>query len=154
MSADIPDFTWWFRERPVDAKFYSGNFSIADGATITIVDLPGHDCILEVLEFGTNHQNIACYIGAYSEAGVASAALPIAFYDGSAGAAAMPSAANTYGAIHWTILHYDAVNNRYKMGLNRIVRFPHGVRIQFNNVTGAARNIAYVIVIQDKGVLP
>lgn len=64
-----------------------------------------------------------------------------------------PKIIKNRGHSWFDIIHYDEINNKYKIALNRPLHFPQGVRINFVNTTGTPKGelgkIAYNITVRE-----
>jgi hypothetical protein len=154
MSIDVPDYTWWFRERPVDTRHYYFSGNIGALTTIIVLDAVRHDLQIDYLELGTDYIDMILGLYVYNSAGVISANIAVPLRDGSAIGVISPNIVHVHNNSWFDELIYDAVNNYYKIALTRSIRAAYGLQVRVYNNNAGVKNIAFAMNVLDRGVLP
>jgi hypothetical protein len=151
---DIPDFTWWYRERPVETVHVSRFGALLALTGENMIDLIGHDIEITYLEMGTDYVITTLNIMWYNAAGVIGGIVGSPTRDGVGIDAICPVAINTAPNSLVDELMYDAVNNYYKLAITRPIRGAHGMRVRIANGDILPHNVAVDMIYIDRGRIP
>jgi hypothetical protein len=154
MAIDIPDYTWWFRERPVETRVDRSSALLGAGITTIIVDLPNEDVEVQLLEFSSDYNDMRFGIQPYTLTGFPTVELYVLLNTGLGQGVLTPLRLHDNPMSLIDELWYDTVNNRYKMGLARPIRFGYGLKLIARNQDIVAHNYGYEYVLLMRGRLP
>jgi len=154
MSIDMPDYTKWIRERPVETITIQVDELLGMLSLDDIITVIGHDIEVESLEVSCDNANLQLLVSGFDASGVLSNTILVAQADGTNFVFVSP--ANVYSETHdlFDVLVYDVADEKFKIVLTRKLRFAHGIDIWLFNPNPFPVNVLCSLTYIDRGVIP
>jgi len=145
MPRGTPDFHRPIREKARVSEVRYKEVDVDPGKTETLVDMPGEDITLEMLEFATNYYNMYLNVYPYKEDGkTLGPQLYVPRKDAVGFVIPTPYTIHENESIIWFELIYDTTKNYFKFGLGYSIRFGNGYKITVTNPDTVKHKVALV----------